>query len=60
MIKKILDEWFDDSDIKEENRLNYFVLCDYFKVPLSEKTFKCKHYKKLKKKFKKEIKEATK
>ena len=58
--KQILDEWFDNGNIKDENRLNYFVLCDYFNVPFGEKTFKCKHFKKLKKRFKKEVSRATK
>ena len=57
MITQILEDWFEDSKIKEENRVNYVVLCDYFKV---EKTFKCKHFKKLKSKFEKEVKELSK
>ncbi len=52
MIKRILDNWFSDSNIKDENRVNYVVLSDYFK---ENKTFKCKHFKKLKKKFRSEV-----
>ena len=55
MITELLNEWFDESKITEENRINYVVLCDYYK---EEKTFKCKHYKKLVKKFKKEVENA--
>jgi hypothetical protein len=57
MITEILNEWFDESKIEEKNRVNYIVLCDYYN---EEKTFKCKHYKKLKKRFKKEIQKETK
>ena len=55
MIKEILDEWFSESKIEEKNRANYVILCDYFQV---DKNFKCKHFKKLKKKFKKEVDNA--
>ena len=57
MLKVILDDWFDVSKIQDKNRMNYFVLCEYYNEPL---TFKCKHYKKLSKKFKKEIDKETK
>jgi len=56
-VTEILDEWFNDSKIAEKNRVNYIILCDYFNV---EKTFKCGHYKKLKKRLKKEITKETK
>ena len=57
MVQEILEEWFFDSKIDEKNRLNYIVLCDFFN---EEKTFKCKHFKNLKKRFKKEVKKAIK
>jgi len=57
MIQQILDDWFDNSKIKDSNRMNYVVLCDYYE---EMKTFKCKHYKKLSKKFKKEIQKEIK
>lgn len=53
---RLLDELFDDSKIKDENRTNYLILCEYFKEVT---TFKCKHFKKLKKRFKKEVKYET-
>ena len=57
MVQEILEEWFFDSKIDEKNRVDYVVLCDYFN---EEKTFKCKHFKKLKKRFKKEVQKAIK
>ena len=57
MITEILNDWFDDSNISDKNRVNYIVLCDYYG---EEKTFKNKHFKKLKKKFKKEIQKESK
>jgi len=57
MINEILNDWFDESNIKESNRVNYIVLCDYYK---EVKTFKCKHFKKLRKRFKKDLKKETK
>lgn len=55
LIVSILDNWFDESEIKSENRVNYLVLCEHYN---EEKTFKCKHFKKLVKRFKKEVKNA--
>ena len=57
MITQILNDWFDDSKIVDEDRINYVVLCDYFN---EDKTFKNKHLKKLKKRLKKEIAKETK
>ena len=57
MINEILNDWFDESNIKESNRVNYIVLCDYYK---EVKTYKCKHFKKLRKRFKKDLKKETK
>ena len=51
---RLLEELFNNSKIKEENRVNYLILCNYFK---EQSTFKCKHFKKLKRKFKKAIQE---
>ena len=55
-MKRLLEELFDDSNIKDESRIDYLILCEYFK---EEKTFKYKHFKKLKKKFKREINKLT-
>ncbi len=60
MITKILNDLFDESKIKEESRKDYIILCDYFDIPKDQRTYKCKHLKKLKKKFKKEVEKATK
>ncbi len=59
MLTKLINDLFDDSKIKEESRKDYIILCDYFEIPKNERTYKCKHLKKLKKKFKKEIKKAV-
>jgi len=60
MITKILNDLFDDSKIKEESRKDYIILCDYFDIDKEQRSYKCKHLKKLKKKFKKEVEKATK
>jgi hypothetical protein len=51
-IQKILDDLFKDSNIKEENRAGYLALADYYQEP---KSFKNSHFKKLRKRLKKEI-----
>jgi len=58
MIQQILDNLFDDSNIKEKDQVNYLVLCDYYECSKDCRTFKNKHFKKLKKKFKKEVDNA--
>jgi len=60
MITELLNNIFDESKIKEESRVDYIILCDYFEIPKDQRTFRCKHLKKLKKKFKKEIEKASK
>ncbi len=59
MLTKLMNNLFDDSKIKEESRKDYIIFCDYFDIPKDQRTYKCKHLKKLKKKFKKEIKKAV-
>ncbi|MCD6435247.1 MAG: hypothetical protein J7L15_02485 [Clostridiales bacterium] len=54
---RLLEELFDNSKIKETNRVNYLILCEYFKETTN---FKCKHFKKLKRKFKTEIQKEIK
>lgn len=50
-IEKILEDWFSDTNIKDKDKINYLILCDYNE----EKTYKNKHFKKLRKRIKKEI-----
>ena len=50
---KILEDLLGDTKIKLENKENYVILCKYYN---EEPKGSCKHFKKLKKKFKKEIK----
>ena len=57
MIAQILDDWFSDSKIDEKDRIKYIILCDYFN---EIKTFKRKHFKKLKNRIKEEIKKEYK
>ena len=59
-LNEIIKEWFDESNIdSDEKRRNYIVLCNYFEITLADRTYKCKQFKKLKKKFKKEIEKET-
>lgn len=52
VIERILEDWFSDTNIKDKDKINYLILCDYYN---EEKTYKNKHFKKLKKRIKKEI-----
>ena len=56
-MRRLIEELFDNSKIKDEDRMDYLVLAEYFE---EEKTFKKKHLKSLKKKFEKEKKDLTK
>jgi len=58
-LSKIIKDLLGDEKIPETQEEKYNFLCDYYKCPKKKRTFTEKHYKYLKKKLKKEIKEAT-
>jgi len=60
LFKQVVNSFFSDPEMEDTNKVNYLVLCEYYKVPNDKRTYKCKHFKKLRKKFKKEIDKESK
>ena len=59
-LKTVLEYLLGDEPIPKSQEEKYEFLCDYFKCPKAKRTFSEKHYKKLKKRLKKEVQKAMK